>query len=149
MEEKFDIDKQTPKVIKKLIIELKDDESMVMRGEGVCDSDNVIELLHATLNNIFGEPMVIMTERDSKKFKNTMMNDEKLKELSTLTNFINTLVLQKKIGILDKDLLETLREMRIATTLLTPQENEEMNRESVNLFKRMKEEEKAKQKLAY
>ena len=55
MEEKVQTNKQTPKVIKRLVIELKDDESMIMRGEGVCDSDKAIELLHTTLNNIFGE----------------------------------------------------------------------------------------------
>jgi len=141
---------QSPKVIKRLIIELKDDESIIMRGEGVCDSDKAIELLHTTLNNIFGEPIVLITEKDSKKIKNSMkMKDEKLKELSTLTNFINTLLLLKKIRRLDKDVLQTLREMRIATTLLTPEENAEMNTKSANLFKKMKEEDKAKEKLVY
>jgi hypothetical protein len=150
MEEKVQTNKQTPKVIKRLVIELKDDESMIMRGEGVCDSDKAIELLHTTLNNIFGEPIVMITEKDSRKIKSTIkMTDEKLKELSTLTNFINTILLLKKIGILDKDVLQTLREMRLATTLLTPEENEEMNTESANLFKKMKEEFKDEEKLVY
>jgi hypothetical protein len=148
MEEKVQTKQTNSKIIKRLLIELKDDESMIIRREGVCDSDKAIELLHAALNNIFGEPMVIITEKDNRKIKSTMkMTDEKLKELSTLTNFINTLILLKKIGILDRDVLQTLRKMRIATTLLTPEENREMNIESANLFKKMKEEYKDKEKL--
>ena len=139
---------ETNKVRKRIIIELRDDESMIMRGEGVCDSDKAIEFLQAALNNIFGEPIVILTEKDLEKSKNTTeMTDEKLKELSTLTNFINTLLLLKKIGILDKDVLQTLREMRLTTTLLTPEENEEINTEGAILFKKMKEEDKSNEKL--
>jgi len=142
MEEKTGTNKKNSKVIKRLTIELKDDGSMIMRGKGVCDTDKAIELIQTTLNNIFGQPMVIIPEKEGKKFNNmAKINDEKLKELSSLTNFINTLLLQKKIGILNKDVLQTLREMRIATTRLTPEENEEMNIESTNLFKKMKEEE--------
>jgi hypothetical protein len=145
MEEKVETNKQKTKVLKRIILELRDDKSIIMRQEGLNNSDKAIELLRAALNNIFGEPMVIITEKDNKKIKSTLkMTDEKIKELSTLTNFINTLILLKKIGILNKDVLQTLREMRITTTLLTPKENEEMNTESAILFKKMKEEDKAK-----
>jgi hypothetical protein len=142
MEVKEETKKQTPNIIKRLIIELKDDESMIIRGDGVYDSDKAIELLLAALNNIFGEPIVIITEEESKKIKSKMkMTDMKLKELSTLSNFINTLLLLKKIGILDNDVLQTLIEMRKSTTLLTPEEKEEMYTETAIIFEKLKKEE--------
>lgn len=129
-------------IIKRIVIELTEDERIKIKGEGYKTPEEGIELIHGCLNYIYGEEVVLMTKNDSKELKRKI--EEKGMELNTLSTFINTLLLLKKMGMLDKDVLEILRDMMELNKVLTPEEVEKMDKEVITLFKKIEEEGKYK-----
>ncbi|CEL25431.1 hypothetical protein [Methanobacterium formicicum] len=129
-------------IIKRIVIELTEDEKIKVKGEGYKTPEEGIELIHGCLNYIYGEEVVLMTKNDCEELNRKI--EEKGRELNTLTTFIKTLLLLKKMGILDKDVLEILRDMMELSRVLTPEEVDEMDKVAMTLLKEVKDEGKYK-----
>jgi hypothetical protein len=125
-------------VVKRIVIELTEDERIKIEGEGYNTPEEGIELIHGCLNYIYGEEVVLMTKKDNEELKRKTY--EKGRELNTITTFIKTLLLLKKMGLLNKDVLEILRDMMELNRVLIPEEVDKMDKEALTLLNEVKNE---------
>jgi hypothetical protein len=133
------------KVIKRVIIELNEDGDIEVREEGYKSPEESMKLIHDCLSQLYGEEVVLMREKDNIELRKMM--EEKGKELNTLATFINSLLILRKMGMLDMDVLETLRSMRDTYEGLSPEDRDKLDNEGLKLFKEIAEEEKEYKKL--
>lgn len=134
------------KIIKRVIIELKEDGDIKVREEGYKSPEESMELIHDCLSQLYGEKVVLMREKDNIELRKMM--EEKGRELNTLATFINSLLILKKMEMLDRDILETLRGMRDTYEGLSPEDRNKLDNEGLKLFKEIGEEEKEYKKLS-
>jgi hypothetical protein len=133
------------KIIKRVIIELKEDGDIKVREEGYKSPEESMELIHECLSQLYGEKVVLMREKDNIELRKMM--EEKGRELNTLATFINSLLILRKMGMLDKDVLETLRSMRDTYEGLSPEDRNKLDNEGLKIFREIDEEEEEYKKL--
>lgn len=128
------------KVIKRVIIERMEDGDIKVREEGYKTPEESMELIHDCLSQLYGEEVVLMREKDNIELRKMM--EEKGRELNTLATFINSLLILSKMGMLDRDVLDTLKSMRYTYEGLSPEDRDKLDNEGLKLFKKMAKEEK-------